>query len=257
MTTQPLKEMWERSRTPEGTIARDELIMRYAYLVNITVGRVVVNLPPQMDREDLISAGMIGLIKAVDQFDLSREVKFETYGIALIRGAVLEMLREQDWVPRSIRDRVKSIDRAIAACELRLGRPATDEEIAEEMGITLDEYHRYLSETGRTIVVSLDEILIGGDDGDGVHLGDALADTTADTSAAVQRSEQFRRLTAAIDRLPPRERTVLALYYTERLTYREIGKVLQVCESRAYQLHGQAVARLYKDLKEDRALFEA
>lgn len=257
MATLPFKDIWVRFKASKDTTARDELITRYSYLVNITVGRVVVNLPPQMDREDLIGAGLMGLIKAVDQFDLSRDVKFETYGIALIRGAVLEMLREQDWVPRSIRDRVKSVERAMASCELNLGRPATDHEIAASMDLSLDQYHKLLSETGRTTVVSLDEILIGSDEGDGVHLGDALADATSDTCSSVELKERYRRLTDAIDRLPPREKTVVALYYKEGLTFKEIGRVLEISESRAYQLHTQAVGRLKKDLTQDLPLFQS
>ncbi|HEY3265313.1 MAG TPA: FliA/WhiG family RNA polymerase sigma factor [Armatimonadota bacterium] len=252
----PLKDIWVRFKAAKDSSARDEIISRYAYLVNITVGRIVANFPPNLDREDLISAGTMGLIKAVDQFDLGREVKFETYGIALIRGAVLEMLREQDWVPRSIRDRVKLIDRAMAALEVDLGRPATDFEIADALGVTLDHYHQMLSETGRTSLISLDEILVGGDDGDGVHLSDALADHNADTMRSVETEERYRRLIQAVDALPPRERMVVALYYRDGLTFKEIGRVLQVSESRAYQLHGQAVNRMRKNLVPDYALFE-
>ncbi len=256
MAPSPVKDIWERFKSAKDTVARDELITRYAYLVNITVGRVVVNLPPNLDREDLISAGIMGLIKAVDQFDLAREVKFETYGIALIRGAILEMLREQDWVPRSIRDRVKTVERAMAARELELGRPATDNEIAESLGLELDQYHQMLSETGRTTVVSLDELLMGGDDGDGVPLSDALADQRVSTVGSVEKGERRRRLVAAIAKLPPRERNVIALYYKEGLTFKEIGRVMEISESRAYQLHTQAVMRLKKDLMTDVALFQ-
>jgi RNA polymerase sigma factor FliA len=250
------KDVWIRFKLHQDSSARDELIQRYAYLVNITVGRVVVNLPPNLDREDLISAGIMGLVKAVDQFDLSREVKFETYGIALIRGAVLEMLREQDWVPRSIRDRSKGVERAMVALEMEYGRPPADNEIAERLELSLDQYHQVLSETGRTTIVSLDELLVGSDDGDGVPLGDALADDSCDTRRSVERSERARRLAAAIEKLPPRERIVIALYYKDGLTFKEIGRVMEISESRAFQLHTQAVIRLKKDLMADVALFQ-
>lgn len=251
----PATDAWDRFKNQRDLAARDEIILRYAYLVNITVGRVVINLPPNMDREDLVSAGIIGLIKAVDQFDLNRQVKFETYGIALIRGAILEMLRDQDWVPRSVRDRVKAIDRAVAARETMLGRPATDSEIAAELGIDLDVYHRLLGEIGRTGLVSLDDIVLGADDGEGVTLREALPDERNNTLRTVVIAERARRLVQAVDRLPPRERHVIALYYVDRLTFKEIGRVLGISESRAYQLHGQAVARLRKDLKGDEPLF--
>ena len=255
MATLQLLDTWHRLKSNLDTSARDELIVRYARLVNITVGRVVANFPAYLDREDLVSAGSMGLIKAVDQFDIDRGVKFETYAIALIRGAILEMMRDQDWVPRSIRDHIKSVERALAACELELGRPPVDSEIAAKMGVSLDQYHRILSETGRTTVVSLDEILIGADDGDGVHLGDALADASLSTISCVERSERRRRLAAAIRKLPPREKTVICLYYKDGLTFREIGQVLVISESRAFQLHSQAVTRMRKDLTEHATLF--
>jgi RNA polymerase sigma factor for flagellar operon FliA len=244
-----------RFKSAKDLSARDELITRYAYLVNITVGRAIVNLPSTLEREDLISAGTMGLIKAVDQFDLSRDVKFETYGIALIRGAILEMLREQDWVPRSIRDRVKAAQRATAACEERLGRPATEFEIAEAMELDLDQYHKLLSETGRTTLVSLDEVLLGMDDGNGVHLGDALADGGPDIGEYVEEKERLNALARAADSLPPRERTVIGLYYVDGLTFKEIGRVLEVSESRSFQLHSQAVNRLRNYLKNDLVMF--
>jgi RNA polymerase sigma factor for flagellar operon FliA len=197
----------------------------------------------------------MGLIKAVDQFDIHRGVKFETYAIALIRGAILEMMRDQDWVPRSVRDHIKSIDRAMTACELELGRPPADAEIAKRMDISLDQYHRLLSDTGRTTVVSLDEILIGSDDGDGVHLGDALADDSCNTLSSVERGERRARLAAAIRKLPPRERTVICLYYKDGLTFREIGQVLVISESRAFQLHSQAVTRMRRELAEHATIF--
>lgn len=249
------KHLWVRLKSLKDPAARDELIKNYAYLVNITVGRAVVNMPPTLDRDDLISAGTMGLIKAVDQFDLCRNVKFETYGIALIRGAVLETLREQDWVPRSMRDRVKSAQRATADCEVRLGRPPKDEEIAASLEIELDDYHRLLSETSHTAVVSLDEVLLGADEGDGVHLSDALADTGPSIWSTAERNERESRLVAAVDQLPPRERQVISLYYVEGLTFKEIGRVMLISESRAFQLHTQAINRLAVILGQDAVLY--
>lgn len=255
MATLQMQDTWLRLKSATDLAARDELIVRYAHLVSITVGRVISNFPACLDREDLVSAGSMGLIKAVDQFDIYRGVKFETYAIALIRGAILEMMREQDWVPRSIRDRVKAIERALTQCELELGRPPTDVEIARQMDIPLDQYHRLLSETGRTTIISLDEILLGTEDGDGVHLGDALSDQSASTISCVERAERRSRLACAIRKLPPREKTVICLYYKDGLTFREIGQVLVISESRAFQLHSQAINRMRKDLAEHITLF--
>src|SRR5207247_350536 len=132
--------------------ARESLIDNYGYLVKITAGRIAGNVPPSLDREDLISAGVIGLIRAVDQFDSTREVKFETYAIALIRGAILELLRGEDWAPRSVRDKIKTLERAYAATESQLGRPGTDEEVAEVLTTDVDGLHRMLSDVAQASV---------------------------------------------------------------------------------------------------------
>src|SRR5581483_3990304 len=140
MTTSDLKDTWRRYKVYDDRLARDELIQHFAYLVKITAGRVISNLPPSMERDDLMSAGAMGLIKAVDQFDTTRQVKFETYAIALIRGAILEMLREDDWVPRSTRERVKLFERTYIQLEVQLGRPATESEVAEALHLEPEEF---------------------------------------------------------------------------------------------------------------------
>src|SRR5579875_1245485 len=163
-----LGDLWRRYKLRKDTKARDQIINHYAYLVKITAGRVVTSLPPNLERDDLVSAGVMGLIKAVDQFDTNRQVKFETYAIALIRGAILEMLREEDWVPRSVRDNVKSLERTYYQLEVRLGRPATEEEVAAEMNITQEDLQKLLVNTSRANVLSLDDMLLGGgSSGDG------------------------------------------------------------------------------------------
>lgn len=256
MSTVGMDKAWERFKRYGDPQARNQIIERYAYLVKITAGRVVTSLPPTLDREDLVSAGIMGLIKAVDQFDPSRQVKFETYAIALIRGAILELLRSEDWVPRSVRDRVKHLERTYSALESRLGRPPTEEEITEALGITLEEYHQLLYDAGRTNLISLDDLILGTQDaGEKLHVADVLSDATADPIAEVEQREMHRLLAEAIDRLPDRERLVIALYYYEGLTFREIGRVLSVSESRVYQLHTQAVLRLRNHLQRDMGMF--
>src|ERR1700730_7308114 len=137
LSPEHLKRSWLDSKVYRNPEARAELINHYSYLVKITAGRLVTSLPGGLDREDLIGAGVIGLIKSVDQFDPSRDVKFETYAIALIRGAILEMLRDEDWVPRSIREKLKALDRALMALETSLGHPASEREVAEYMGVSV------------------------------------------------------------------------------------------------------------------------
>ena len=259
MTITPanLADLWTRFKKRKDQKARDQIINHYAYLVKITAGRVVTSLPPNLDRDDLVSAGIMGLIKAVDQFDAARQVKFETYAIALIRGAILEMLREEDWVPRSVRDNVKTLERTFYQLEVRLGRPATEEEVATEMGITEAELLKILVNTSRSSVLSLDDTLLGGgsSDGERLHLSDVLQDERANVVGDVESEAMKTTLGAGIDRLPEREKLVISLYYFEGLTFKEIGKVLTVSESRVYQLHTQAVLRLRGYLQRDSMLF--
>jgi RNA polymerase sigma factor for flagellar operon FliA len=255
MATTSLQDTWVRFKKQGDTRAREAIIDNYSYLVKITAGRIAGGVPPSLDREDLISAGVIGLIKAVDQFDASREVKFETYAIALIRGAILELLRGEDWAPRSVRDRIKQLERAYAEVEGRLGRPGTDEEVAGALGIEVDQLHQTLSDVGQATVLSLDDLLFSSEPEGTLRLGDTLEDTTSDTPAQVEVRERKYALGIAIDRLPEREKLVLQLYYYEGLTFKEIGKILQVSESRVFQLHQQAMMRLRGYLAQDRELF--
>ena len=255
ITASDLEELWRQYKLHGDQHARDRLIKRYAYLVKITAGRVVTNLPPNVEQDDLVGAGVVGLIKAVDQFDITRQVKFETYAIALIRGAILEMLREEDWVPRSVRERAKSLERTYLQLEISLGRPADEEEVAKALGIGLDDLHSLLADTGRGVVLSLDDVIVGADGNERIHLADVINDDSTSPSAEVEFKEMRRTLGTAIDRLPDRERLVIALYYYEGLTFKEIGKVLSVSESRVYQLHTQAVLRLRGYLTRDVALF--
>ena len=250
-------DLWRRYKANKDQKARDQIINHYAYLVKITAGRVVTSLPPNLDRDDLISAGVMGLIKAVDQFDTNRQVKFETYAIALIRGAILEMLREEDWVPRSIRDNVKSLERTYYQLEVRLGRPATEDEVAAELGVDIDQLQKMLVSTSRANIMSLDDTLLGNvnDGGERLHLTDILQDENASVTNEVELAAKKQTLAIGIDRLPERERLVIALYYFEGLTFKEIGQVLSVSESRVYQLHTQAVIRLRGYLQRDSQLF--
>lgn len=256
MTLRSMEEAWRRFKTNGDAKARASIIDNYSYLVRITAGRVVSNLPPNLDREDLFTAGAMGLIKAVDQFDPARLVKFETYAIALIRGAILESLREDDWVPRSVRERIKTLERGFNELEIRLGVPPTEDQLAEHLGVGTDELAKMISEAGRGSVSSLEDVILGSDSGgEKLHLGDIVPDNGITPVQEVEIKERIRMLGTAIDRLPPRERLVIALYYYEGLTFKEIGKVLGVSESRVYQLHTQAVLRMRGYLGRDRELF--
>lgn len=244
LTQEQLSKAWQEFKVFRSPNARVDLINHYAYLVKITSGRLVTSLPSGLEREDLIGAGIVGLIKAVDGYDPTRDVKFETYAIALIRGAILEMLRSEDWVPRSIREKLKALDRAVILLETRLGRPANEQELADELRITRQEVSELMVRMGRTNVYSLDDVLSGADGDENVHFVDMLADDSSDTGGEIEGREIRRLLADGVDKLPERERLVVALYYSEGLTFKEIGKVLTVSESRVYQLHTQAMSRL-------------
>ena len=255
MTADEILECWRRYKIMENCAARDRLIQHYAYLVKITAGRIVSNLPPSMERDDLVSAGVVGLIKAVDNFDTTRQVKFETYAIALIRGAMLEMLREDDWVPRSVRDNLKMLERTYIQLETALGRPALEHEVAEAMSMEPERFNRLLVEASRTSLMSLEEALVGSEGSEKLHLSDVLHDGSATPTLEAEIGERKRMLAKSIDRLPERERHVVSLYYYEGLTFKEIGRILTISESRVYQLHTQAVVRLQGYLTRDVELF--
>lgn len=257
MASESIQETWYRFKHRGDLRARETLIDNYSYLVKITAGRIAGGVPPSLDREDLISAGVIGLIRAVDQFDSTREVKFETYAIALIRGAILELLRGEDWAPRSVRDKIKLLERTYRELELRHGRPATDEEVASEMSLQVDGLHKMLSEVAQASVLSLDEMLFSSEPDATLRVVDTVEDPTAErnTTKTVEKQERREALKVAVKRLPEREHLVLSLYYYEGLTFKEIGKILQVSESRVFQLHQQAMMRLRGYLSADRDLF--
>lgn len=250
-----LQTAWREYKVFKSTHARSDLIAHYSYLVKITAGRLVTSVPGGMDRDDLVSAGVIGLIKSVDQFDPTRDVKFETYAIALIRGAILEMLRDEDWVPRSIRERLKALDRAQHKLETEFGREPTTRELSEYLGMSDQEVSELLVRMGRTSVYSLDDVVGGGsqDGDDHIHFVEMIVDENASPLGEIEGRELRRILASGVDRLPERERLVIALYYFEGLTFKEIGRVLGVSESRVYQLHTQAMGRLRGFLREQGA----
>ena len=224
---------------------REELVRRHAGLVKLIASRIGGHLPDHVDREDLISAGILGLLKAIDRYDPSRGVKFETYATPVIRGEIMELLRAKDWAPRTIRRRARQVAEAVARLEARLGRPPTAEEIAEELGVTLEEYERILKDTSQAALLSLDELFTDDDeDGNGARHLEPASDPEENPLTVLEREELRRIIADAVENLPEREKLVVALYYQENMTLKEIGQVLGVTESRVCQIHSQAMARL-------------
>ncbi len=203
------------------------------------------SLPQTVDTADLISYGVFGLIDAIEKYDISRAIKFETYAIARIKGAIIDELRALDWVPRSVRSRAREIESAYVELENELKRVPTDEEVSGRMGVTVKEYQDILTKLSYTSVVSFEELWVGGEREEGQSAVASIKDDKAEDPVAIFESAELKEILAdAIDKLPEREKTVIALYYYEGLTLKEIGEVLGVTESRVSQLHTKAVLRL-------------
>jgi RNA polymerase sigma factor for flagellar operon FliA len=237
--------LWARYKQDDDQRAREELILNYSPLVKYVAGRVSSGLPQMVETADLISYGLFGLIDAIEKFDLSRGIKFETYAIARIKGAIIDELRAMDWVPRSVRSRAREIEAAYVRLENSLKRVPSDAEVAAEMGISIKEFHGILTKLSYTSVVSFEELWIGGEKDEHQSAIGTIKDETAEDPVAVFENAELKEILAdAIERLPEREKIVIALYYYEGLTLKEIGQVLGVTESRVSQLHTKAVLRL-------------
>jgi RNA polymerase sigma factor FliA len=245
-----LQVLWQRYKCSSDERARERLVVAYSPLVKYVAGRMGSALPAHVEEADLISYGLGGLIAAIERFDPGRDIRFETYAIARIRGAIIDELRTLDWVPRSVRARAREFERVNTKLEARLQRAPTDDEMATELEISLGELHDTLVQISNSTIVALDELWTVSDStGDQVSLLDTLADDAAeDPQTLVERSSFRDRVADAIVALPEREKMVIALYYYENLTLREIGEILGVTESRVSQLHTKAVLRLRSKL---------
>jgi len=246
-----LKELWRRYKESGDPNAREQLVLAFSPLVKYVAGRMSTGLPAHVEESDLISYGLLGLISAIERFDPSREIKFETFAMTRIKGSIIDELRSLDWVPRSVRAKAREIEKASAKLEHQLHRAPTDAEVAAELDLSIDEFQDALTRISNSSVVALDELWTLSDaSGDQVSLLDTIQDPEAvDPAHAMDVTETKDRLADAIARLPEREKLVVALYYYENLTLREIGEVLGVTESRVSQLHTKAVLRLKSALQ--------
>ena len=245
MAGEDTQALWLEFRRTNDKAIRDRLILTYAPLVKYVAGRIGSGLPAHVDEGDLVSYGLLGLIGAIERYDPARDIKFETYAISRIKGAIIDELRALDWVPRSVRSRAREIERAIAELEAKLGTAPTDEQIAAKIGITVEELEDSLTDISRSSIAALDELWSVSGEGDQVSLLDTIEDTTGiRPQEALDENEMREALADAIARLPEREKLVVTLYYYEELTLREIGEVLGVTESRVSQLHTKAILRL-------------
>jgi RNA polymerase sigma factor FliA len=239
----PLDELWSAYLADPTRTLRDRLVVHYAPLLRAVAHRVAAGLPSYVDHADLAQSGVFGLIDAVERFDPERCPRFEGYAAQRIRGAILDELRAQDWVPRTVRGRVRELERAQERLEARLLRAATDRELAEELGVPVRDL-RHLTQQVQTISVEALEENSGG-------VSELLADDRApDPMTVVQARELMRQLTMVVSQLGERDRRVVELYYLENRTLAEIGRVLGVTESRVCQLHSRLVGRLRGRLDE-------
>ena len=250
MAQDETQALWREYAKTKDQGVRDRLILTYAPLVKYVAGRLGSGLPAHVDDGDLVSYGLLGLIAAIERYEPDRDVKFETYAIARIRGSILDELRALDWVPRSVRSRARQIERAMYELESKLARAPTDAEIAAKVGISVEELEGSLTDISRSSIAALDELwTISGSGGDQFALIDTIEDEHGpEPQSAFAQTELREAVADSITRLPEREKLVITLYYYEDLTLREIGEVLGVTESRVSQLHTKAILRLKSSL---------
>lgn len=249
---QILWEEYKRAREPK---LREYFIKKYAPLVKYVAGKVAVGMPHNVEFDDLVSYGTFGLLDAIEKYDPSKEVKFKTYAMTRVRGGIFDELRNVDWIPRSIRQKAKQVEKIILELENRMGRTAEDEEIAHELDIDLDEFHDLMSKISGTSLISLNDVWHGNDDNEEMVFVDTLESPEAlNPDTIVEREEIKNMIVECIKKLPDREKKVIVLYYYEDLTLKEIGEVLEVTESRVSQLHTKAIMRLRGRLSQMKSL---
>ena len=240
------EDLWDLYRKDPSPKLREQIIIEYAPLVKVVAGKMSMYLGNNVEYDDLCGYGVFGLIDAIDKFDLTKDVKFETYASLRIKGAILDQIRKMDWIPRTVRQKQKRLDEAAKEIELRTGRVATDKELAEELGLSNAEYIDWQSQLKVTNLVSLNEFMDAG--------GNEPAMETATNSHFIQpeenvsREELKQKLAEALELLTEKEKKVVLMYYYEDMTLKEIAQVLDVSESRVSQLHTKALLKMRKTM---------
>lgn len=250
------EELWQEYKANKKFEIRERLIIKYAPLVKYIAGRIAINTPPQVEFDDLVSFGILGLIDAIEKYDPKTGANFKTYATVRIKGAIIDEIRLLDWIPRSLRHKAKQLEEAYATLENKYNRPATDEEIAEYLKLNQEELSKLISDVSGLSLVSLDDIWCTNGEKEEVTIGDRLVNpSNQEPDVLLEMSEAKRLLMEAIDRLPQREKEIVVLYYYEELTLKEIGKVLNVTESRVSQLHTKTLIRLRAYLNKMKEIF--
>ncbi len=236
-------EIWQKYCKTRDRDLKQLLIEQYIYLVKIIAGRMYNYYGSKVEYDDLVGFGIIGLIDSIDKFDLNKNIKFETYAQIRIKGSIIDNIRKLDWIPRSLRKKSKEIQNALHSLENKLGRPPTNEELAEYLNLSLKEIEDTLAETANFNVTSLEELLINQGE---YYIDDSKGKTTPEN--ILEKKELCRILGDIIDKLPENQKTVIALYYYEELTYKEIGKIMNLSESRISQIHSKAILNIKNKL---------
>jgi len=243
------EDLWLQYRKTRDPAIREAFIKQYAPLVKYVAGKVSVGMPNNVEFDDLVGYGVFGLIDAIEKYDPDRNIKFKTYAVTRIRGAIFDELRLIDFVPRSVRQKTREIESTISSLEAQLGRTASDQEIASAMGMDEAEYLKTIQKISGTSVISLNDLWYSGDDNDKVSIVDSIESPSSLNPDVVVVNEEIRRvIVEAINELPDKEKKILVLYYYEDLTLKDIGRVLQVTESRVSQLHTKAILHLRSKL---------
>jgi len=241
----PEKELWQQYRNVKDQSIRDAIVRQYAPLVKYVAGKVSVGMPQSVDFDDLVGFGIFGLFDAIEKFDPDKHVKFKTYAVTRIRGAIFDELRSIDWVPRSVRQKTREIEETIQHLEAKLGRTAADEEVAKELGMSIEQFNQLMLKISGTSMLSLSDIWYNNDTNSNSSAVESIESPNSLRPDAIAEKDEMRRVIVdAINELPDKEKKVLVLYYYEDLTLKEIGKVLDVTESRISQLHTKAISRL-------------
>ncbi len=243
------EELWHEFKKTKSNAIRERFIRQYMPLVKYVAGKVSTGMPDSVEFDDLVGYGQFGLLDAINKFDPDKNVKFKTYAVTRIRGAIFDELREQDWVPRSVRQKSREIEDTMVELEGRLGRSPSHSEVAQAMGMTESEYQATIMKVSGTSVLSLNDVWYAGDDNDHMSIGDNIeSPASLNPDVIVEREEVRKVVINTINELPKNEKMVIVLYYNEDLTFKEIGQVLNVSESRISQLHTKALLRLKSKL---------
>lgn len=235
------EKLWAAYSKKRDPATREELIMEYVPLVKVVSGRLSMYLGYTVEYDDLVSYGIFGLIDAIDKFDYGKGIKFETYASLRIRGSILDQIRKMDWIPRSVRQKQKQMEQAITKIESEENRVATDEEIARELNISIDEYFNWQGQTKITNIASIDEFV---EQGIEVKAFDSARNAQNEPDRVYEQEEIKELVAGSLEKLTEKERMVVVLYYYEELTLKEISKVLEVSESRVSQLHTKALQKM-------------